>query len=79
MNVNRTLCADATLPAPLRGGSMLSALGAAALRGYCTIQLWSGRAQQRAALATLSDRMLKDIGISRASANLEAAKPFWRA
>ena len=27
----------------------------------------------------LSDHMLRDIGISRAAAHGEAAKPFWRA
>jgi uncharacterized protein YjiS (DUF1127 family) len=29
-------------------------------------------------LLALSDDMLKDIGISRAQADLEGSKPFWR-
>lgn len=29
-------------------------------------------------LATLDDNMLKDIGITRAEAKEEAAKPFWQ-
>lgn len=41
--------------------------------------LWRQRARQRRQLATLSDRQLDDIGISRAQADCESAKPFWRA
>jgi uncharacterized protein YjiS (DUF1127 family) len=36
------------------------------------------RSQGRTRLATLDDRMLKDIGISRADAEFLANKPFWR-
>jgi len=32
----------------------------------------------RKALAALDDNMLEDIGITRAEAEKEAAKPFWR-
>lgn len=38
---------------------------------------WRERARQRAILATLDDRMLRDVGIDRASASREAGKPFW--
>ncbi len=38
---------------------------------------WRERARQRAVLATLDDRMLRDVGIDRASASREAGKPFW--
>lgn len=41
--------------------------------------LWQERASQRHALASLDDHLLKDLGISRAEALCEAAKPFWRA
>jgi uncharacterized protein YjiS (DUF1127 family) len=37
------------------------------------------RAQQRYRLAALDDRMLADIGVGRAAAANEAAKPFWQA
>jgi uncharacterized protein YjiS (DUF1127 family) len=37
------------------------------------------RYRQRRALASLSDPMLKDLGLSRGEAYREAAKPFWRA
>lgn len=33
--------------------------------------------RERQLLATLDDRMLKDIGLTRADANLEAARPSW--
>jgi uncharacterized protein YjiS (DUF1127 family) len=40
--------------------------------------VWIERARQRRCLAGLSDRSLKDIGISRCDALREARKPFWR-
>lgn len=40
--------------------------------------LWLARSRQRRQLLTLDDRMLADIGISRADAQAEARKPFWR-
>jgi uncharacterized protein YjiS (DUF1127 family) len=39
---------------------------------------WAEVSRQRRALLALSDNMLKDIGISRAQADLEGSKPFWR-
>jgi uncharacterized protein YjiS (DUF1127 family) len=39
---------------------------------------WRRRARDRAELAALDDRMLADIGISRAEAEFLANKPFWR-
>lgn len=49
-----------------------------ALRGaWSTFKTWSARYRQRRELLTLSDRMLKDIGISRAQAEDEGNKPFW--
>ena len=36
------------------------------------------RARQRRALAALDDRLLRDIGGTRAAARFEARKPFWR-
>ncbi|MDH3913462.1 MAG: DUF1127 domain-containing protein, partial [Rhodospirillales bacterium] len=43
-----------------------------------TFYAWQERAAQRAHLAALEDHILKDIGIGRAEADREAAKPFWR-
>jgi len=39
---------------------------------------WRERALQRRRLLQLDARMLSDIGLSRADAENEAAKPFWR-
>lgn len=41
------------------------------------IAIWQERAEQRHALRTLDERMLKDIGVSAGAANREAGKPFW--
>ncbi|MGH7072171.1 MAG: DUF1127 domain-containing protein [Acetobacteraceae bacterium] len=39
---------------------------------------WSAWRRQRAALLSLSDADLKDIGISRAQANFEYNSAYWR-
>jgi uncharacterized protein YjiS (DUF1127 family) len=39
---------------------------------------WRRRAKDRAQLAALDDRMLADIGITRAEAQFLSDKPFWR-
>lgn len=41
--------------------------------------VWITLARSRRDLAGLDDRALRDIGIDRATAAEEAAKPFWRA
>ena len=38
---------------------------------------WRMLARERYLLQTLSDEMLKDIGISRLDAEQEARRPFW--
>lgn len=38
---------------------------------------WHELARQRRALLALNERMLKDIGITRAEALREAHRPFW--
>ncbi len=43
-----------------------------------TIRAWAERRRQRQALANLDQHLLDDIGISRAAAAHEIAKPFWR-
>ena len=40
---------------------------------------WRQRAQARQALAQMSERDLKDIGLSQTQAVFEANKPFWSA
>jgi uncharacterized protein YjiS (DUF1127 family) len=43
-----------------------------------TLREWRRRARDRQQLASLSDVMLHDIGISRADALYLANKPFWK-
>jgi len=44
-----------------------------------SINEWRHRSQSRTELSNLSDRTLRDIGLSRCDANFEASKPFWMA
>ena len=39
---------------------------------------WVQRAQTRRYLRDLDDRLLRDVGLTRDTARIEAAKPFWR-
>ena len=43
------------------------------------LYLWQQRAKARRQLMQLDDRQLKDVGLSRALVEIEAAKPFWQA
>lgn len=43
------------------------------------ISLWRHRARDREALAVMSDRCLRDLGVTRLDVMREARKPFWRA
>jgi uncharacterized protein YjiS (DUF1127 family) len=40
---------------------------------------WQERASQRRTLARLDDRLLRDMGLSRADVEHEVSKPFWQA
>ncbi len=40
---------------------------------------WRRRARERSELAAMNAHDLQDIGISRAQAEFEIRKPFWRA
>jgi uncharacterized protein YjiS (DUF1127 family) len=44
-----------------------------------TLSLWRRRARERRQLAHLSERDLRDIGVSPATLYAELRKPFWRA
>jgi len=47
-------------------------------KSFDVLLLWMQRWRERHMLATLSDHMLKDIGVSRADIDVEARKMFWR-
>ncbi|GAB4349184.1 MAG: hypothetical protein Kow006_10560 [Gammaproteobacteria bacterium] len=53
-------------------------MGRVVTTGWQQLELWQERANQRHRLLELDDRLLKDIGISRAEAEREARKPFWK-
>ncbi len=42
------------------------------------LQVWQERAKQRRQLAALSDRMLRDIGVSASDVEGEIRKWFWQ-
>lgn len=48
-------------------------------RLLATLYRYQQRHCSRQRLLTLSDHQLKDIGLSRADAQREGSKPFWRA
>jgi uncharacterized protein YjiS (DUF1127 family) len=43
-----------------------------------TLREWRRRSRERAELAGLDERTLKDIGLTRADAEFLSNKPFWR-
>lgn len=48
------------------------------VRGLDILRTWQQRHRTRRDLLNLNDRLLRDIGISRAEAEREASKPFWQ-
>lgn len=60
-------------------GSTRQRLSIGARRMWAMLREWRRRARDRASLGALDDRVLADIGISRADAEFLANKPFWRA
>jgi uncharacterized protein YjiS (DUF1127 family) len=47
-------------------------------RAVDLLLIWSDRMRQRRHLAELDDRLLRDIGVSRADVEGEISRPFWR-
>jgi uncharacterized protein YjiS (DUF1127 family) len=47
-------------------------------RAVDLVLTWRRRARDRQQLQSLSDRMLRDIGLTRADVFAEASKHFWR-
>ena len=43
-----------------------------------TLELWRRRMHGRAVLAQFTEHELHDVGLTRAEADQECAKPFWR-
>lgn len=57
---------------------LAGAIRRAAIGAVDFLLTWNRRARERHLLAALDEARLKDIGISRADVEREAAKPFWR-
>lgn len=56
----------------------LHALSDAGNHFVMTFREWCRRSRERAELAGLDERTLKDIGLTRADAEFLSNKPFWR-
>jgi len=65
-------------PGGLRHRVALDALSDATDWVFATVREWSRRSRERAQLAALDERMLRDIGLSDADREFLANKPFWR-
>ena len=59
--------------------SVSQRIGALALAAVDQIREWRRRVRSRQALLRLDDHMLRDLGISRATAQYLGSRPFWRA
>jgi uncharacterized protein YjiS (DUF1127 family) len=64
--------------APTRVSRLGIGIGTAFGVVWRAAQRWVARSRERHALARLDARLLRDIGLNRAAAAKEAAKPFWR-
>lgn len=60
-------------------GSRPVAPGARLARIVDAVLAWQQREFDRAAMASMSDHQLRDVGLTRAEVLRECAKPFWRA
>ena len=69
--------AQAYSPIPTQGFADRLIAGAVAF--FDLLIEWQARENQRRHLMTLDDRLLRDIGASRADAEREFVKPFWQA
>jgi uncharacterized protein YjiS (DUF1127 family) len=56
----------------------LSGVAPRLLRTADLLLIWHERARQRRQLSSLSDHMLRDLGLTRADVMAESSKPFWR-
>lgn len=72
--MNGTCHASAVPAVPLRGPAIRPVLSRALDKVLC----WHERLKSRRMLGSLDDRMLRDVGIDRATARREAETPFWR-
>jgi uncharacterized protein YjiS (DUF1127 family) len=53
-------------------------IGSLLARGLDALRTWQQRSRERRDLQSLSERLLRDIGLGRVAVEREACKPFWR-
>lgn len=66
------------VPASEAGPSAVQQAPGFLSRALDTLAEWHERARQRRRLMELDDRLLKDIGLTRADVARETSKPFWQ-
>ncbi|MFQ5776137.1 MAG: DUF1127 domain-containing protein [Kiloniellaceae bacterium] len=79
--MNRAQCTDVVRPSvivPGTSGGFVRALLHLPAKAVDTLLAWQERAAERAHLRSLDDRMLRDMGLSRADVERESSIPFWR-
>lgn len=52
--------------------------GGLAARIWAVLRCWQERSESRRHLRSMEDRILQDVGLTRADFDREIAKPFWR-
>jgi uncharacterized protein YjiS (DUF1127 family) len=65
-------------PRKVRRRALRLTLRQALSRIFATLRKWRRRSRERAELARLDERMLRDIGVTRGDVWDEINKPFWR-
>lgn len=76
-NHSYTPPAAVAAPAGLYGREFSRAVHRLAMQVFTALLQWQERGRQRRRLSELDDRMLADIGLTRADVSREVAKPFW--
>ncbi|TFH47887.1 MAG: DUF1127 domain-containing protein [Lysobacterales bacterium] len=62
----------------LHGPFLRTSVGNPIKRLFAAMVLWQQRDELHQHLLTMDERLLEDIGFSRAKARQEAAKPVWK-
>ena len=77
--MSTTLTSKCTLAGAVRDPALRRAVGwPVATTLVALFSRWLDRVRERRHLHALDDRMLRDIGLTRADVEFEAHKPFWR-
>lgn len=62
----------------LHGPVLRPRIGNPVKRLFAAMLTWQQRYELRQHLLAMDDRLLEDVGLNRAKAAREAAKPFWK-